>query len=253
MYSFCGSPIYIAPETLAKKAYDHKVDYYALGTLLYEMYTGSPPFNFKKANLIKEAKLTQDVEYPKDMDPGVKELLICLLHKNPDKRIADYEFYKEKLRELGVDMEIIEKNRYHYKAKIGHDFERTRPAMEAVQEHSYYVSDHEVAQKMINLDQIFYFRKDEENRPVDARVVNMQKRPKEPEMDVFDRDKKLEDNYQTNTGEEVTDLGSIDMLSVQTFTSKRVLDLSRTDNFSSNSKYGQLDFSSKSSSKRKIF
>lgn len=58
LYSFCGSPIYIAPETLLKKAYGFKVDYYAMGILLFEMLTGKPPFNFKKADLIKKAKLT---------------------------------------------------------------------------------------------------------------------------------------------------------------------------------------------------
>jgi len=46
LYSFCGSPIYIAPETLKKEAYDFKVDFYALGILFYEMLTGQPPFNF---------------------------------------------------------------------------------------------------------------------------------------------------------------------------------------------------------------
>lgn len=111
MYSFCGSPIYIAPETLQRKAYDFKVDYYALGILLFEMVTGKPPFNFKKADRIKKAKLTQKVEYPPDFNPKVKVIIDSLLHKDPDERIADVPFYAKKLKELGIDLEIVKKDR----------------------------------------------------------------------------------------------------------------------------------------------
>jgi serine/threonine protein kinase len=114
LYSFCGSPIYIAPETLLKKAYDFKVDYYALGILLYEMLTGNPPFNFKKADLIKKAKLTQEVIYPAKLDLRIRDLLENLLHKDPDQRMSNFEYYKERLYDLGVDMNVIEKDRYQY-------------------------------------------------------------------------------------------------------------------------------------------
>lgn len=46
-YSFCGSPIYIAPETLERKAYDHKVDYYALGILLFKVFLAINQFGFE--------------------------------------------------------------------------------------------------------------------------------------------------------------------------------------------------------------
>lgn len=114
LYSFCGSPIYIAPETLQRKAYDFKVDYYALGILLFEMITGKPPFNFKKADMIKKAKLTQEVSYPLGFDPRVKIIIESLLHKDPRERIADVPFYAKKLKELGVDLEIIKKDRYTF-------------------------------------------------------------------------------------------------------------------------------------------
>ena len=39
-YSFCGSPIYIAPETLSKNVYNKSADFYSLGILLYEMIVG---------------------------------------------------------------------------------------------------------------------------------------------------------------------------------------------------------------------
>lgn len=82
-----------------------------MGILLYEMLTGNPPFNFKKADLIRKAKLTQEVKYPSKLDPRIRDLLENLLHKNPDLRISDYEYYKDRLYELGIDMEIIETDR----------------------------------------------------------------------------------------------------------------------------------------------
>lgn len=159
LYSFCGSPIYIAPETLARKPYDHKVDYYAMGILLYEMLIGYPPFNFKKADLIKQAKLTHEIKYPQDMDPRLRNLLEVSLHKDPESRIADYDYYSEKLLELGVDMQIIEKDRYFYKIKLEHDFHKERKQMEDVVKHSYYVSNQAIAQKMLDLDQIIYYKR----------------------------------------------------------------------------------------------
>lgn len=84
LYSFCGSAIYLAPETIKKEAYDFKVDFYALGILLYEMLTGSPPFYFSNQNLIKQAKLNHDVKYPENLDRKIVLILENLLHRDPD-------------------------------------------------------------------------------------------------------------------------------------------------------------------------
>ena len=37
---FSGTPTYMAQELFLKKGYDESVDTFALGTLLYEMYSG---------------------------------------------------------------------------------------------------------------------------------------------------------------------------------------------------------------------
>lgn len=73
--SFCGSPIYIAPETLQKVPYSKKVDFYALGVLLYELVVGVPPFYHKKSSEIKKLKMEKDIEYPPSMDPNIKLII----------------------------------------------------------------------------------------------------------------------------------------------------------------------------------
>ena len=43
-YTFCGSSEYMAPEMLLLEGHDYLLDYYNLGSLLYEFVTGLPPY-----------------------------------------------------------------------------------------------------------------------------------------------------------------------------------------------------------------
>jgi serine/threonine-protein kinase len=85
-----GTPGYMAPEQLSGKEVSAKSDIYALGVVLYEMFTGKRPFNAStRAELIR---LTEEGMPPaprsivKDIDPAVDSLILRCLAPNPNDR-----------------------------------------------------------------------------------------------------------------------------------------------------------------------
>lgn len=60
---FSGTPIYMAQELFQKRAYNETVDIFALGTLLYELYSGEIPYHGLDPSDIKE-RILKDSNLP---------------------------------------------------------------------------------------------------------------------------------------------------------------------------------------------
>ena len=96
-----GSPKYMAPEQLAGKATDGRADIFSLGAVLYEMLTGSTPFNGENLSAIMYKILNDEPALPSKLNarvpPALDRIVAKALAKRPEDR---YQNAKELSREL---------------------------------------------------------------------------------------------------------------------------------------------------------
>eukprot|EP00002_Diphylleia_rotans_P020946 TRINITY_DN4074_c0_g1_i1.p1 TRINITY_DN4074_c0_g1~~TRINITY_DN4074_c0_g1_i1.p1 ORF type:complete len:396 (-),score=71.54 TRINITY_DN4074_c0_g1_i1:190-1377(-) len=87
-YTFCGTAEYLAPEVLKGKGYDKAVDWWSLGTLIYEMLVGRPPFFSTNTNEMYQKILKDKLVFPTYVSPLAQSLLCALLERNPSDRLG---------------------------------------------------------------------------------------------------------------------------------------------------------------------
>jgi serine/threonine protein kinase len=82
------TPAYMAPEMIAEKSSTTKADMWALGVILYQLFSNKLPFegaNFNDTmNLIRKR---EPASLPSTVSPFIKEIIAKLLDKNPDNRL----------------------------------------------------------------------------------------------------------------------------------------------------------------------
>ena len=95
--TLCGSPLYMAPEILRYEKYDAKADLWSVGTVLYEMMVGKPPFRASNhVELLRKIERGEDrIKFPEEviLSDSMKRLVRGLLKRNPVERISFGEFF----------------------------------------------------------------------------------------------------------------------------------------------------------------
>ncbi|KAF5230046.1 hypothetical protein FAUST_10026 [Fusarium austroamericanum] len=95
--TLCGSPLYMAPEILRYERYDAKADLWSVGTVLYEMSTGRPPFRARNhVELLRKIEAAEDViKFPREVSitPELKALIRSLLKRSPVERLSFENFF----------------------------------------------------------------------------------------------------------------------------------------------------------------
>ncbi|XP_072341526.1 serine/threonine-protein kinase 36 [Scyliorhinus torazame] len=86
--SIKGTPLYMSPELVEEKPYDHTADLWSLGCILYELYVGTPPFYTNSIFQLVSIIIKDPVKWPKGISPDFKCFLQGLLTKDPRRRLS---------------------------------------------------------------------------------------------------------------------------------------------------------------------
>jgi serine/threonine protein kinase len=99
--SVMGTPDYIAPEQVKGKRGDHQSDVYSLGAILYEMVTGTTPFEGENPYVIMNMRLTGDPQAPRTLNPNLtpvmEEIILHALERSPGQRYLSALVMKREL------------------------------------------------------------------------------------------------------------------------------------------------------------
>ncbi len=100
--SMVGTPAYMAPEQVSGKQVDFRTDIYALGLILYEIFTGQPAFQAENAVAVALKQMREAPKPPHEMDAsipfGIERAIMKCLQKDPANRFQTVAQLADALR-----------------------------------------------------------------------------------------------------------------------------------------------------------
>ena len=102
--TMCGTPVYMAPEIIREQPHDEKVDIWCIGVLLFELTSGTLPFQGETIESLKNNILNLKISWPKDINLDAKNLIIKILKIEPEQRISltdmiQHDFFTKHLKD----------------------------------------------------------------------------------------------------------------------------------------------------------
>ena len=110
--TYCGTPVYLAPEMIKEIGHDEHLDIWCIGVLLFELLTGNVPFKGKDIDSLNNNILQLKIVWPKDISNTAKNLILKILKRDPGDRISlvdmlKHPFFKEKLNNDHLEEDLI--------------------------------------------------------------------------------------------------------------------------------------------------
>uniref|UniRef100_A0A8D0HQ78 Ribosomal protein S6 kinase n=1 Tax=Sphenodon punctatus TaxID=8508 RepID=A0A8D0HQ78_SPHPU len=87
-YSFCGTVEYMATEVVNRRGHTQSADWWSFGVLMFEMLTGTLPFQGKDRKETMTMILKAKLGMPQFLSPEAQSLLRMLFKRNPTNRLG---------------------------------------------------------------------------------------------------------------------------------------------------------------------
>ncbi len=101
-----GTPNYMSPEQARGKNLDHRTDIFSFGVVLYEMFSGSSPFDGETISDVIAAVLTREPKPLIELPAGLDEIVHKTLQKRRRHRYQTAKHLLSDLKEVRDELEI---------------------------------------------------------------------------------------------------------------------------------------------------
>ena len=108
-----GTPEYMSPEQAAGKELDHRVDVYALGCIMFELFTGEVPYDgdsfmaILTKHMFETIPAIEDTNPQTDVPESVRAVVYKAMAKETEDRYDDMDDLREDLERALVDANYI--------------------------------------------------------------------------------------------------------------------------------------------------